>query len=220
MRVQWLAAGEPVAVGTIAGRGDHNSFGSALVLNCSPQVANVGGLNRPVIQLGLHNELAASDGMRVVGDAVDATVTTGPVKLGIEAHLGEQVLDEGLEFLGAELKQVGSFVNVGDNVDRIDDARVGHAVRHDRLDGDQLVWMRRNIGEEVLAHAFDWIELRLSQNQGRELLPGSAERDEMRLDLLPGERVDGMHASVEDDRTDDLAGRGIEDLAQSPEGDL
>lgn len=52
--VQWLAAGELVAVGTIARRRDHDSLGSTLMLNRSPQVAHVGGLDRPVIQLGLH----------------------------------------------------------------------------------------------------------------------------------------------------------------------
>jgi hypothetical protein len=37
--------------------------------------------------------------MRLVGDAVDATVAAGLVELGVEAHFGELDLDEGLESL-------------------------------------------------------------------------------------------------------------------------
>ena len=44
-----------------------------------------------------------------------------------------------LELLGAEFEQVGPLIDVGDDIDRVDDAWVGHAVGHDRFDGNQLV---------------------------------------------------------------------------------
>jgi hypothetical protein len=73
-QVQWLAAGKLVAVGAVAGRGDHDSLGRALMLHRPPEVAYVGWLNGPGIELGLNDELAAGDGVRVIGDAVNAAV--------------------------------------------------------------------------------------------------------------------------------------------------
>ena len=104
--VEWLATSELVAVRAEAGRGDYDSLGCALVLHSPPQVTYVGWLNSAGIQLGLNDELPAGDGVRVVGDAVDASVAGGPGQLGVEAHLGEQVLDEFLELIGTELEQV------------------------------------------------------------------------------------------------------------------
>ena len=59
------------------------------MLDGAPQVADMGGLHRAGVELGLDDEFAACDGMRVVGDAVDAAVAAGLVELGVEAHLGE-----------------------------------------------------------------------------------------------------------------------------------
>src|SRR6266498_1890953 len=105
-------------------------------------------------------------------------------------------------------------------IDPVDVAWVGHAVRHDRLDGDQLLRMRRDVGEEVPADAVDWLELGLIQDQRRELLPGGAQRDEVRLDLLAGEGIDGMDAAVEYNRADHVLLSGVEDLAERPQSDL
>jgi hypothetical protein len=81
----------------------------------------------------------------IVCDAVDAAVAARLVELGVEAHLGEQILNEGFELLGGELKQVGPLVDIRNDIDRIDGARVGHAVGHHWLDGDQLVGMWREM---------------------------------------------------------------------------
>ena len=177
-------------------------------------------LNGPGVQLGLDNELSAADGVWVVGDAVDASVTGCLVELGVIAHGGEQVLDELLELLGAEFEEVGPPVEVGDDIDRVDDARVRHAVGHDGLDGYQLVWVLRDVGEEVPAYALHGFELRLVQDERAELFPCSAKCDEVRLDLLARDRVNCADASIEDDRADHLVwGRG-EDLTERSKCDL
>lgn len=110
--------------------------------------------------------------MGVICDAVDAAIATGLVELGVEARFGEQVLNEGLEFFRGELQKIGPLVDVGEDVDRVNDARIGHAVRHDRLDGDEFVWVRGDVGEEVLADAFDRVEPGLVEDQRREPPPG------------------------------------------------
>ena len=92
--VEWLPASKLVTVRAVTGRGDHDSFGCAFVLHRPPQVSYVGWLNGAGVQLGLNDELAAGDGVRVIGDAVDAAVAGRAVQLGVETHLGEQVLDE------------------------------------------------------------------------------------------------------------------------------
>jgi hypothetical protein len=97
----------------------------------------------------------------IISDAVDTAVAAGLIQLGIKAHLGEQVLDEGLELLRGEFQEIGTLVDVGDDIDRIDDPRVGHAERHDWFDGDQFIGVRGDVGEEVPADALDRGELRL-----------------------------------------------------------
>ena len=61
--VQRLPAGEFVAVRAVAGSGDHDPLGGALVLHGAPQVADMGWLDGAIVQLGLDDELSASDGM-------------------------------------------------------------------------------------------------------------------------------------------------------------
>lgn len=139
----------------------------------SVQVTNMSGLDGLGVELGLDDELAARDGTRIVGNAVHSPIAAGLIELGVEAHLGEQVLDEGFELLGVKVEQVGAFVDVGDDVHGIDNAGVGHAERHDRLDGDQFVRMGGNVGVEVTANAFDGLELRFVEHQRGELFPGS-----------------------------------------------
>src|SRR5947209_13012122 len=72
--VERLPAGELVTVRAVTGRRDHDSLGRALMLHRPPQVSHVGGLDGTGVQLGLDDELAAGDGVGVIGDAVDASV--------------------------------------------------------------------------------------------------------------------------------------------------
>ncbi len=125
-----------------------------------------------------------------------------------------------LKLLGAEFEQVGPFVQVGDDVDWVDDARVGHAVGHDRLDRNQFVWVRRDVREEVPAYALDRLQLWLIQDKFAELLPRGTQCDEVWPDLLTGGWVDGMDPPVEDNGADHLVWGRTEDLAQGAERDL
>lgn len=103
---------------------------------------------------------------------------------------------------------------------RVDNPRVGHAERHDGLDGDQFIRVRGDVGEKIPADALHRVELRLVEDQRGELLPGRPQGDQVRLDLLPGEGIDVVHAAVEDDGADHVLRSGGKDFAQCPQGDL
>jgi hypothetical protein len=122
--------------------------------------------------------------------------------------------------LGGELEEIGAPVDIGDDIDRVDDPRVGHAEGHDGFDWDQFVWVRGDVGEEVPAHALDRVELGFVEDQCREFLPRRAQGDEVGLYFLPGEGIGVVHAAVEYHGADQVLRSGGEDLAQCSQGDL
>ena len=134
-----FAVGELVGGFAITAGGDQDALGGALVLKGAEQVADRGDADSVAVALCLDDDFASHDRSRVDGDAVDAAVAGGPGLAGVQAHTGEQVLDQPLELGRSHREQVGALVQAAYDVALLDEPRVGHVEFEDRADRGELI---------------------------------------------------------------------------------
>lgn len=139
-KFQWLSPGEVKRRLSIAAGGHEDAFGCALVLHRAKQVTDGADPNSVLVAFGLDDNLAAEDGTGVEGHAVDAAIPGSPGLAGVQSHGCEQVGDEALEVIGAQVHQVLARVHPRHHVRGLDKARVHHVELDQWLDRHQLRW--------------------------------------------------------------------------------
>lgn len=144
-----FAVGEIVGGFAVAAGGDEDAFGGAFVLQGAVQVADGGNADGVAVALCLDDDFAAHDRSGIDGDAVDAAVAGCAGLAGVQAHAGEQVLDQAFELGGAHGEQVGALVQAADDVGLLDEAGVGHVELEDWSDGGEFFGFARDPGAEM-----------------------------------------------------------------------
>src|SRR5260370_3599021 len=127
-----------------------DSLARAFVLQGSEQVPDGGDANGILIPFRLNYYLAAEDRPRVPGHAVDAAVARWPCLPCFQAHHGEQVLDQGLEFEERQVHEIGTLIKLRQRIAFRDEPPVHHAELKHRTHRQQLGRALRYPRREVL----------------------------------------------------------------------
>jgi len=198
----------------VAAGGDEDAFGGAFILQGAVEVADGGDANGVAVALSLDDDLAAHDRSGVHGDAVHAAVAGGPGLAGVQAHAGEQVLNQAFELGRAHGQQVGALVQAADDVGFLDEAGVGHVELEDRPDRGEFFGFAGDPGAEM-AEAGGRVDA--TQVEFGEGFAGGAQGEQAGVDGAAGGRVVGGDHAVEHDGVDVAPAVGFEDLVDDPE---
>src|SRR5262249_59559839 len=115
--------------------------GGALVVHAAEQVTGRTDGDGVLVALGLDDDFPPEYWPVVEGYAVDTAISRCLGLPGFQAHLGEQVRDQGFELARLELHQVRPLVQSREDVGLLDEPGVDHVELQDWADGCQFRWV-------------------------------------------------------------------------------